>query len=770
MTTVTTFITGVSSDSLSFSWTPPVETGTTNTLVPNAYVICYSFTETPPTQVAFVGPLYEQFNMELLVELPGNNTSYTIFTTNPDFYQDAFWGIYPIYNGVPGGMFFAATYEGSGGFNRLEINKPRNMAIDIARNNIYFSQEHYASLPLENYEYLVSKLDDNKNLTHINGTISNIAPSDLYRNQIAINPNTNKLLRLGSYGSRSFKIYDLETNTLEFSSINMPSRFGSGTDTFVWNNKFFIRYSLNNADYVNNYTTGIFEVDTTLYTNTNLRPHATSTQTIIATYPGSTGFPTFYDRQLTHPTDFVNVEEGQIVNWYSSGGIVISKPNNTTIVVRVSHTIAWGAGGTSFNLLPLKMHIGTIGSWGCVGSERPGTEFQPINTEYWNTVIDPVNDTGCLGYVNGNFYNIATKVSLKSIDMLNRTVTFTGTHPLLNPRRVLRGGNLLGGASDYILASDGGSGIATKLYRYAPEEVVNPTDPIWKVVAQAASNEYLRDIVWSPTDNCFYATYFKYVAPTEFYDIKKITLDGMILNIEVDPENAKGEDKNVNNGDGDGSGGPGTGLGNNEWVVDVPEVGEVGEDGEDKPIVVTNPDAEVVAVIPVVGLEPNTVITFRKLADKFYLLQNGRIIWTYLLSPKELYYFTSTGYIGWVNRTTKEPIYTPPEFLRIPTFNSLYYVLDAVIEEPGYSRHPLFDGYPKSVAQRLVINNDDSFYIDRVNIEDDIKQAKYTFESGRKYIIAPNVEAPSPLLPRWVIDIIGASDYYAYIKEVELDS
>lgn len=235
-------------------------------------------------------------------------------------------------------------------------------------------------------------------------------------------------------------------------------------------------------------------------------------------------------------------------------------------------------------------------------------------------------------------------------------------------------------------------------------------------------------------------------------------------NVSVVINGEKLEDEKDNStGDSDTKLPPNTGGSNNKYTWTP-----VDEDTETI-IEVEDPDGNIIGQIPIVGLNPGTVLIIRKVMDRFYLLQDGKIIWTYLLSPKQLYYFTSTAYIGWINPITKEPITTPPEAVVRPTFNSLYYVLDATIIEESYSPQALFNGVKIPIGQTLAIFEDDSFVIDRAISEEELKQAKYIIYSGKSYRLSSKQYGPSPLLPPWVLQLIGSSDYYGYIKEVQVD-
>jgi hypothetical protein len=97
------------------------------------------------------------------------------------------------------------------------------------------------------------------------------------------------------------------------------------------------------------------------------------------------------------------------------------------------------------------------------------------------------------------------------------------------------------------------------------------------------------------------------------------------------------------------------------------------------------------------------------------------------------------------------------------------YIFNAVINEATYSPQRLFDGFVQPIGQTLIVFQDNSIYVDRIALDEDIKSAKYVVYSGRKYEIAPKVFAPSPILPSEIAELIANSEYNIYLKEVTLD-
>lgn len=227
-----------------------------------------------------------------------------------------------------------------------------------------------------------------------------------------------------------------------------------------------------------------------------------------------------------------------------------------------------------------------------------------------------------------------------------------------------------------------------------------------------------------------------------------------------------GSNNNPGNGDSDINTGGDSG-GNNKYEFDFKDDNL---DGTPETVVVTDPEGNILDIIPIIGADPGTIWTFRKQLNKFYLLQNGKIIWTYLLSPVQMLKFTSTGYIGWIDKITRQPIATPESAVIRRSFNALYYILDAVLEEEGYSSHPLFNGTKVFIGQTLAVFEDDSFIIDRAVSDEDLNAANFVCFSGKNYVIAPNRIAKSPILPARIVEIIGSSDYYSYLKEVTIDN
>ena len=242
------------------------------------------------------------------------------------------------------------------------------------------------------------------------------------------------------------------------------------------------------------------------------------------------------------------------------------------------------------------------------------------------------------------------------------------------------------------------------------------------------------------------------------YNITTNTV-GTVNVTQAQPTEVKDEDSG--NGDVSGSG---VGLSFGGYIADIPPYNSV----TPEPVTVRDPENNIIGVIPMpVGLSPDTVVTFRKNGDRLYILVNGKVIWTYRLSPIELYNFNSTLYRGWYTIGTRTPTETPEEAITYPIFDGLFYVFDGQVVEPMASNDILFTYGKNYAGQALIVYNDGTVIVDRVVDNDDIETASYVVRGGRKYKIFNNTYSTSPLLPRWVVDAIVNSGLYDYLKEVE---
>lgn len=232
----------------------------------------------------------------------------------------------------------------------------------------------------------------------------------------------------------------------------------------------------------------------------------------------------------------------------------------------------------------------------------------------------------------------------------------------------------------------------------------------------------------------------------------------------TDEQPVEVEDETAGDGDVSSSIGGNVGLGIGNYIADIPPYNSVTPD----PVTVRDPENNIIGVVPMpVGLEPDSVVTFRKNGDRLYILVNGRVIWTYRLSPIRLYNFNSTGYRGWYTIGTNNEIETPESAITYPVFDSLYYVFNGTVVEPMASTDILFTYGKNYVGQSLIVYEDGTVIVDRVIDNDDVLYSAYVVRGGRNYRIFNNQKAPSPLLPRWVVDAIVNSNLYEYLFEVE---
>ena len=760
---VASFTTAVSkaTNTYSFAWGKPIITGTEQELIPTSYVICYSLSSELPTQVSTIGPVYEQYGMELLAEVPGKLANYQISTTNLDFYKDAVWAIYPLFDTgttgvIAGALVFAKTYAASDGLDRSLLRDPRMITIDDD-NNMYFIEDGFLDSTNTSYNKLIGKVTNSKSLSHINGDTNLIDNNTTYENIISVNSSTNKLLRMSESGGDKITIYNLSNNTVDYSF--KLDRLTSIVDSFIWNNKFYIRAAQGSVSEVNASITGIFEVDPSLNPSASgIGPAGGGTESAMGTFTQEEGTRTFYERTFSHPTAFANIVEGQVFEQLNNPGFVKEKVNSTTIKVITTSSSAW-TDSSLFKIyfFPVKLYIGRLLGWGVPAGGTPtGTTTQSVNTQWWNTVIDTNNVTYTKGFVYLDDYNIAMPAAFGSVDLASRTFAAGTSHSLLYVRRTLRAGNEIGvgSFSQYALSSNGTSGNSTILYKFV--------DGSWTSFATVGSAEYLRDIVWSSKDNCFYATYKNLTNSfSPVYDIKRITVNGVVEDINDSISDGTGEEKDTAEDDfgldfGGGTGGSGGGV-----TVKPPE------DEGDIEVTIDDPEDPTLPGPYVTGVSPDDVFSLRKNRDILYILRNGIIIWTYKLTPRQLYNMTSNKYIGWVNRVTGEPIETPEDAVYFNLDYSFDYIFNGTIEEPMASTDILFTYGKHYQGQSLVVWDDGQIKIDRFTLEEDLKTADYYVPGGRVFTLPNGQKAKSPLIPYWVLNIIVENNAQQYLVKVE---
>jgi len=175
--------------------------------------------------------------------------------------------------------------------------------------------------------------------------------------------------------------------------------------------------------------------------------------------------------------------------------------------------------------------------------------------------------------------------------------------------------------------------------------------------------------------------------------------------------------------------------------------------------VVRNPEEEIE-----VTLEPNSELNltiFRK--------TNNTLSVIYYNTNDSLTFNTFT--VVWKKNLN------PFEYLELKNDNSITgddyitsldtpnYVFDAIVTEPSYSPHPLFDGWNSKIGQTLLIFPDNTYTIDRVYFGDDVRLADVIIHSGKNYTIAPNTIEVSPILPTWIYNLLSEKNP-EYLREI----
>jgi hypothetical protein len=770
-------VTPLSDGRLQFSWSRPIVTGTTVELTPTKYVLAKVKSNTVPELSTNTSlPYYERYGMSLINEnIFGGNRSYTLTSTEMSEITSGkyFFGIYPVYVDViptgmanpitlTGSMFFTAGFADLGDFDRKRLAAIEALTVN-SDGHIYFQQ----MLPdsLGNNESLLSKINYNSDkLFTLNGvqpTVdANIQPTNSNVAKLVYN-NSNDFL--GLFSTTTFFESQATLNGYFFNSdseeVTLTTHKGVAfqvRDAFIYNNDYYI---------VSNYVTptssiqnvllnfGIYKYNFNLPTDTIDATTTTRTNLVTKNF----WYKNVYDVRVTHPTAFKNVAKGQIINYgtnttISSGFIVIEKESNTSVVLRGTELIDTSfVSNRSFFLTNLQLISGMPTHWGI---DSNGNRTLNLNEDRYSSYIPAI---GIKGTRKGNKYYSIGPDAVREINLDTGLITNIDPHPFGTAAKAI----LYNTDTPYILTN-------TALY--------NATNN-FKVEDILGSSIYA--IAWNSKSNSWYFAENRLSPPGHFgwySDIKTLTEDGIVSAIPILEGDLTGETNNITDSDGDNSGNlndlENICLGNSGWTAcKPPTIDDPTKDDEKQEIVISDPEGNIIDIPTIVGTNPNTVVTFRKLRDRFYLLTNGVVVWTYQLSPSQLYLISSNQYIGWYQRGTKIPVETPPENISYPDVDKTKsWIFDAVLSEAGYSRTALFDGWNQQIGQTLLVYPDLTFTVDRVALDEDIKQAIYKVFSGKKYQVSPTQFAPSPLLPAFIVDLIAQSPYREYLKEIEIDN
>lgn len=427
-------------------------------------------------------------------------------------------------------------------------------------------------------------------------------------------------------------------------------------------------------------------------------------------------------------------------------GIVIeTSGNELRYVIPITEDIGLKSTKPRVRAYPIYVNIGNV-FW------QSTTDTNDSQIDAWYSMN--VGAAAYKGYIVGSDYyyirNNPTEKNIVKIDFLSNTITNLGAPAGSNP------GDLIVASNGFMYYSAGTLGAPNKLWK---KDVTNSNAAV-----QVATAHTFRNI-----SSIAYGNGFLYLV-----DYKDSSLTTNVINIYDLTTDAVTEltitatqpvvDKNDNSNDGDVNSPGGNSAGNSGYIADIPPYDSVNP----SPVVVKDPENNIIGNVPIPpGLPANPVFTFRKNGDRLYILVNGKVIWTYRLSPLQLALNPFNGYVGWYQYGTRTKKTTPSGSITYPNLNGLYYVFDGTIEERMWSPDVLFTYGKHYQGQALLVFEDNTVIVDRIVNETDIAKAVFIVGGGRKYKIFTNQTAKSPIIPRWIVDLLIHNGLYIYLHEVQ---
>lgn len=438
-----------------------------------------------------------------------------------------------------------------------------------------------------------------------------------------------------------------------------------------------------------------------------------------------------------------------LLGYTTSGAIIVDKDEtSTTLFISRNNTLPTTG---NYSVTYIKMIVGSRNA----GTSRTSGD----DTQWWNINYPTGSNTGGC-YFNNSFY----------ITTPNNGILRWSRETPIKSETIITGSytDVVGASDGYLYAIQGRAivkiDLTTKIKTVFVGDVALAGDIDGNGTTARFQNP--RSIIFNNVDgNLYVVDSMNYDA--SYNKIKQVKLNGDVSNFtfsvlqDTEEENDKAGDGDVSD---DGSGNKGLGI--SGYIADVPPYNSV----TPSPVTVRDPENNIIGVIPMpAGLESNPVITFRKNGDRLYVLINGRVIWTYRLTPYQLYNFNSTLYRGWYSYNSRTEIETPIESITYPVFDALHYVFNGEVVEPMASNDILFTYAKNHVGQSLIVYPNGDVIVDRVIDNDDvINTENFVVRGGRKYKIATNQYASSPLLPRYIVDYIIQSGMYDYLQEIEV--
>jgi hypothetical protein len=705
---------------------------------------------------------FEQYQLIYVgqsLKIPSNSTSATYSWTPPNNNTTFSFGIWPVFNFNNenfDGIIKLLTYN-----KEVISDKPVLYSQDIDYNdgNLYIRNGYKINDTVDEHSgpTVISKLNNEYVFNNVSVKDTNVLSSIINKGPICYNHFNNKTY-IHNYVNLS--VFDNATNTFNnFRIFETGYQFidSYATDMFYKDSEWIYFSNANAAQYS---MPGLFKFKNNITSIGKNRTVNVTSVELLETITGYSDGEGDLRKYKIYTSDTSDFEVGRVISrsvvgsFFPSTVVIEVVANSYVIVLHRGGFVLEGTGNITYRFFSIYLVSGNLTS-------NQNLNLLPSGVWY-NQEIGKTVSKGF--YLNNEYYYMRNNNN-DTQDFVKINLT-TGVITLIGVNTVNKYIDVVYNINDgYAYAITAGTGTTNPAKIYRKNISTNSTDFIVDVPVVRSVNRALAMEI-DENNNIFIL--ISVVTPNNATDISLIyvyntvTEELFLINyIQEQPT----EEENTSDGDGDvtDEAGSGNSIGIGDYTVEIPEVGSptVGpiEDPEGNPI---SP------IIPIEGAKPGDIITFRKNGNSFYLLLNGKIIWTYLIPPLEMIKFSSTTYRGWYAKGTKTPIETPEENIIIRTF-PLTYILNAIITEPSYSKDALFDGGTIKLGQTLVVFEDGSLYIDRYSSDEDIKVADYVVYSGRNYTVAPNVIKPSPILPRYIADLIGQTDYYIYLEPINLE-
>lgn len=183
-------------------------------------------------------------------------------------------------------------------------------------------------------------------------------------------------------------------------------------------------------------------------------------------------------------------------------------------------------------------------------------------------------------------------------------------------------------------------------------------------------------------------------------------------------------------------------------------------------VVLKDPEGNPIGHIPLPkGLPPGAVLTYRRIGNRFYIIYNGRVIVTYLLTDEQMTFFLSSNFAGFYTTTGHQ--YTDWQqighgyFTGNPPVIGTLYTIRTTFTEPMDSDQTLWSMSLYYYGMDLLIFEDNSVIFTRDPLTEDLARAKKVIQGGRNY------DNNEPLLTEeeaWAVYNAGFGEYLVAVN------